>query len=119
MGATRLDSKLGQQAEKKANSRCAVLDARQIQHLSPRGLTFASQHYLPEWTEVGVEMKLPHGGNGKVSPIECRGVVVQCQRQSQGNGFEVSLLFLDLPAKARHYLRAQAAQPNSLGMFPR
>lgn len=116
MGASRSDSKLGQQAEKRLNSRYAVLDARQIQHLSPRGLTFASDQYLPEWTEVGVALKVPHGNNGKSSPIECRGVVVQCQRQRQGNGFEVSLLFLDLPAKARHYLQTQT---NPFVAFPR
>lgn len=112
MGASHLDSAWGPQAERRAGSRKAVLEARQIQHLSPRGLTFASSHYVPEWMEMGVEIKLPQDGNGKLTPIECRGVVVQCQRQTQGRGFEVSLLFLDLPPKARNFLQSQPSRGN-------
>ena len=81
-------------------------------HLSPKGITFVSNEYLPEWTEVGVEMLLPHPGTRKNQQIDCRGVVVQCARREQGKGFEVALLFLDLPKQAQADLIARPAAFN-------
>ena len=69
--------------------------------LSPKGITFTSEQSLPEWTEVGVEMRLPGTGAHKGQQIDCRGVVVKCARRPQGKGFEMALLFLDLPARVQ------------------
>ena len=68
-------------------------------HLSRKGITFVSDTCLPAWTEVGVEMRVPVKGARKDQSINCRGVVVQCERRLQGKGFEVALLFLDLPKR--------------------
>ena len=84
--------------------KAAVLD--KIFHLSPKGMTFVTDTFLPEWTEVGVEMCLPHTGAHKDQNVGCRGVVVQCMRREQGKGFEVALLFLDLPKRALAHLAA-------------
>ena len=81
-------------------------------HLSPKGITFVSNRYLPEWTEVGVEMRLPPTGARKDQQIDCRGVVVKCARREQGRGFEVALLFLDLPQRAQAQLIASPALSN-------
>ncbi len=62
-------------------------------------MTFVSDRFLPEWTEVGVELRLP-GGARRAPPIGCHGVIVQCVPRLEGSGYDVSLLFLDLPAKA-------------------
>ncbi len=82
----------------------AVLD--QVFQLSPRGITFLTERFLPEWTEVGVEMRLPVAGARKDHQIDCRGVVVQCARRQQGKGFEVALLFLNLPKRAQAQISA-------------
>ena len=84
-----LKSKHGKQA--------AVLDKRF--HVNHNGMTFVTDTYLPEWTEVGVEMRLPQAGAKKEQTINCRAVVVQCTRREQGKGFEAVLLFLDLPKR--------------------
>ncbi len=83
--------------------------ADQVVHLGPKGLTFSTDQYVPEWTEVGVEMRVPSHGVRKDQQIDCRGVVVQCARRDEGRGFEVSLLFLDLPKKAHPHLSGHAA----------
>jgi hypothetical protein len=86
--------------------KAAVLD--NIFRLGPKGLTFVTDTYLPEWTEVGVEMRLPKPGarRNQAIEIDCRGVVVQCTRRQQGKGFEVALLFLDLPERLQAQLTA-------------
>ncbi len=73
--------------------------------IGPRGMTFVSSHFLPEWTEVDVELRLP-GEPAQKPPIDCHGVIVQCQPRLEGSGYDVSLLFLDLPARARSLLAA-------------
>lgn len=78
--------------------KAAVLDS--VFHLSNRGMTFFTEKHLAEWTEVGVSMRMPVKGLGKGQQVSCRGVVVQCSRRAQGKGFEVSLLFIDLPKRA-------------------
>ena len=77
-------------------------------HLSHTGLTFVSATCLPAWTEVGVEMRMPAKGARKDQSISCHGVVVQCSRRQQGKGFDVALLFLDLPKNAQVRLAAPA-----------
>ena len=92
----------------------AALD--RIFHLSPKGITFVTDTFLPEWTEVGVEMRLPHTGAYKDQNIGCRGVVVQCMRREQGRGFEVALLFLDLPKRAQAHLTTAPSDTRSLSI---
>jgi hypothetical protein len=101
MGATKRDFSGVFDAELKGRraQKAAVLD--QAFHLSHRGITFSSDTFWPEWTEVGVEMRLPNKGARKDQQILCRGVVVECSRRQQGDGFEVALLFLDLPKRAQ------------------
>ncbi|HUK84090.1 MAG TPA: hypothetical protein VLZ12_15825 [Verrucomicrobiae bacterium] len=82
--------------------KAAVLD--QVFHLNHRGITFVTDTFMPEWTEVGVEMRLPNKGARRDQQISCRGVVVQCTRREQGKGFEVALLFLNLPKRAQSQL---------------
>ena len=82
--------------------KAAVLD--QVFHLNHRGITFVTDTFMPEWTEVGVEMRLPNKGARRDQQISCRGVVVQCTRRAQAKGFEVALLFLDLPKRAQSQL---------------
>jgi hypothetical protein len=79
--------------------------------LTSKGITFVSDEYLPEWTEVGVEMRLPDQDNQRpaTSQIDCRGVVVQCSRRPQNAGFDVALLFLDLPKSAQARLQSPLA----------
>ncbi len=79
--------------------------------LTAKGITFVSDVYLPEWTEVGVEMRLPDADpeRAETSQIDCRGVVVQCARRSGDSGFDVALLFLDLPKKAQARLKSPLA----------
>lgn len=101
--------------KRKRPQRTAVLD--KVSHLGPKGITFVTSTFLPEWTEVGVEMQWPKGGARKDHSIGCRGVVVQCLRREQGKGFEVSLLFLDLPQRAKAQLSAApAASVNPLSL---
>jgi len=108
MGATRRDVSGVFDAELKGrrSRKAAVLD--KVFCLSPKGITFATDTYLPEWTEVGVEMRLPNPGarRDQSIDIDCRGVVVQCAHRDKGRGFEVVLLFLDLPKRAQAHLSA-------------
>ena len=100
MAATRRDVSGVFDAELKGRRtrQAAVLD--NVFHLSHKGITFVTDTYMPEWTEVGVELQMPRKGE----PIVCRGVVVQCARREQGKGFEVAVIFLDLPKRAQSQL---------------
>lgn len=87
--------------------KAAVLDS--VFQLSHKGMTFYTDKYLPEWTEIGVEMEMPVKGAGKGEQVSCRGVVVQCTKRATGKGFEVSLVFIDLPKRAESHLNTPAA----------
>jgi|GEM_PF-725222 hypothetical protein len=104
MGATKRDVSGVFDAELKSGRarQAAVLD--NVFHLSHKGITFVTDTFMPEWTEVGVEMRMPSRGARRDQPISCRGVVVQCARREQGKGFEVALVFLDLPKRAQAQL---------------
>ena len=95
--------------KRKRSHKAAVLD--KVSCLSPKGITFTTDTYLPEWTEVGVEMRLPNPGARRDQPIQidCRGVVVQCAQREKVQGFEVVLLFLDLPKGAQAHLNIAPA----------
>jgi hypothetical protein len=88
--------------------------------LSPKGMTFVTDTFMPEWMEVGVEMRLPGPGarRDQSTDIGCRGVVVQCSRRAQGQGFDVVLMFLDLPKRAQAQLSAapSAVAPLSISI---
>jgi hypothetical protein len=101
MAATKRDVSGAFDAELKGRRtrQAAVLD--NVFHLSHKGITFLTDTYMPEWMEVGVEMRMPTEGVRKEQPISCRGVVVQCARREQGKGFEVAVMFLDLPKRAQ------------------
>ncbi len=92
----------------------AVLD--NVFHLSHKGITFVTDTYVAEWTEGGVEMRMPNKGARRDQPISCRGVVVQCARREQGKGFEVALVFLDLPKRAHAQLSLTAPDRNPLSI---
>ena len=112
MAATRRDISGVFDAELKGRRtrQAAVLD--NVFHLSQKGITFLTDTYLPEWTEVGVEMRMPH----RDEPISCRGVVVQCTRREQGKGFEVAVIFLDLPKRAQSQLCLPLTDMNPLSI---
>jgi hypothetical protein len=120
MGATRRDISgiFDAELEEKRSRKAAVLD--KVFKLGPKGITFVTDTFMPEWTEVGVEMRLPHSGarRDQHTDIGCRGVVVQCARRVQGKGFEVVLVFLDLPKRAQARLSAapSAAAPLSISI---
>ena len=106
MGATRRDFSGVFDAELtgKRSRQAGVLD--KVFDLSPKGITFLTDTFMPEWMEVGVEMRLPQSGARRDQRLDigCRGVVVQCARRGQGKGFEVVLMFLDLPKRAQAQL---------------
>ena|SRR5436309_9638460 len=118
MGTTRRDISGVFDAELKSSCgrRTAVLD--DDLHLTHKGLTFVTDTYLPEWTEVSVEMRLPNKGTRRDRQITCRGVVVQCARREQGRGFDVALVFLDLPRRAQTKLSVHppAIGPSSISI---
>jgi hypothetical protein len=76
-------------------NQAAVLDS--TFHLNRKGITFLSEQALPEWTEVGVELRIPQ-------KITCRAVVVECTRCAAENGYRITLLFMDLPKRAQSQL---------------
>jgi hypothetical protein len=106
MGVTKRDISGVFDAELKSKRprKAAVLD--KVFDLSPKGITFLTDTYMNEWTEVGVELSLPATGASKDQPIDidCRGVVVQCAKREKGKGFKVVLLFLDLPKRVQTQL---------------
>ena len=94
--------------------KAAMLDS--VFQLSHKGMTFFTEKYLPEWTEIGVEMEMPMRGSAKGQQVSCRGVVVQCTKRATGKGFEVSLLFIDLPKHAQTHLSIPAASQPPLSI---
>ena len=120
MGATRRDISGAFDAELKSkrSRKAGVLD--KVFDLSPKGITFLTDTFMPEWMEVGVEMRLPQSGARRDQRLDigCRGVVVQCARRSQGKGFEVVLMFLDLPKRAQAQLSVapSAVAPSSISI---
>jgi hypothetical protein len=117
MAATKRDISGAFDAELKGRRArpAAVLD--KVSHLSHKGITFVTETFMPEWTEVGVEMRMPSQGARKDQMISCRGVVVQCARREQGKAFEVALVFLDLPKRAHAQLcPATAGNPLSISI---
>lgn len=116
MGATKRDVSgvFDAEIKKTRRQKAAVLD--QVSHLSSKGITFVTDVFLAEWTEVGVEMRLPASGARKDQLIDCRGVVVQCERREAGKGFEVSLLFLDLPKRALAHLAGAPTLSSALSI---
>jgi len=111
MGVTKRDISgiFDTELKSKRSRKAAVLD--KVFDLTPKGITFLTDTFINEWTEVGVEMRLPATSARKDQQIDidCRGVVVQCAKREQGKGFKVVLLFLDLPKRAQ----AQLAVPPS------
>jgi len=104
MGATKRDVSGVFDAELKGPRKQEAVVLDKTFQLNHKGITFVTDTFWPEWTEVGVEMRLPSKGTRKDQPILCRGVVVQCTRSERKKGFEVSLLFLDLPKRAQSQL---------------
>jgi hypothetical protein len=118
MGATKRDTSGVFAAELKASGRPPTAALDRVSCLSSKGITFLTNKHLPEWTEVGVKMRLPQAGGQPKRQVDCHGVVVQCARRLAGRGFEVSLLFLDLPkrAAARLVTSPGAAAPTSISI---
>ena len=120
MGVTKRDFSGVFDAELKGkrSRKAAVLD--KAFNLSPKGMTFVTDTFMPEWMEVGVEMRLPQSGARRDQRLDigCRGVVVQCARRGQGKGFEVVLMFLDLSKRAQARLSAapSAVAPHSISI---
>ena len=112
MGATKRDDLGVFSAELKAKQlrKTAVLD--KVSHLSSKGVTFSTERFMPEWTEVGVEMHLPKTGARRDRHVDCRGVVVQCLPRQKGELFEVSLVFFDLPKRVGPRLAMTPAKPS-------
>jgi hypothetical protein len=116
MGAAKKDISGVFDAELKANGsrKAPVLDKTFA--LTSKGITFVTDKFMPEWMEVGVEMRLPNGGTRREqqTDIDCRGVVVSCARRAQGKGFDVVLMFLDLPKRAQAQL---SVTPSAVAPF--
>jgi len=116
MGATKRDISGVFDAELtgRRSRKAGVLD--KVFDLGPKGITFLTDTFMPEWMEVGVEMRLPHSGTRRDQRVDigCRGVVVQCARRGQGKGFEVVLMFLDLPKRAQAQL---SVAPSAVAPF--
>jgi hypothetical protein len=110
MGATRRDDSGVFDAELKSKRARQAARLDSAFHLDQKGITFTTDTFLPEWTEVGVEMRLPNKGARREQSITCRGVVVQCMPRGPGKGFEVALLFLDLPKRAQTQLSIPSSQ---------
>jgi len=112
MVATKQDSSGVFSAELKVKQarKEAVLD--RVSHLSMKGVTFSTERFLPEWTEVGVEMHLPKTAARRDQHVDCRGVVVQCVPRQKGKGFEVSLVFINLPKRVGPQLAEIPAKPS-------
>lgn len=84
--------------------------------LSHNGMTFISDTHLPEWTEVGVEMHMPGKDPLQRQTVNCRGVVVECERRGSGMGFEVALLFVDVPKNTQQLLDIPRMRPSSFSI---
>jgi hypothetical protein len=116
MGATKRDLSGVFDAELRSGRarKAAVLD--EVFHLSQKGITFVSDTFLPKWTEVGVEMCMPSKGARRDHHINCRGVVVECARREHGKGFEIALVFVDLPKRAQNELSYSPVDMNPLSI---
>jgi len=112
MGATKRDFSGVFDAELKVklSKQSVVLD--NPFHLSHKGITFMTDQAVPEWTEVGVKVRLPQKSARKDSMITCRGVVVECSRCQANPGYRITLLFLDLPKRAQEQLAFPATAPS-------
>jgi hypothetical protein len=112
MAATKQDNSGVFSVELKAKQprKEAVLD--RVSHLSLKGVTFLTERFLPEWMEVDVEMHLPEAETQRDRHVDCRGVVVQCVPRQKGKGFEVSLVFLNLPKRIGPQLAGTPAKPS-------
>jgi hypothetical protein len=102
MGATKRDVSgvFDSDIKPKQNRKTAAVD--DVFQLGPRGLTFVTDKFMPEWTEVGVEMQLPlnkPAKKDKSTAVDCRGVIVECEPVGKSKKYQVSLLFLDLPQR--------------------
>ncbi|MCX7886709.1 MAG: hypothetical protein N3B01_05555 [Verrucomicrobiae bacterium] len=86
----------------------AVLDS--AYYLDQKGITFISDRPIPEWTEVGVELRIPQR-------ISCRAVVVECVRCNVERGYKITLLFLNLPKRARSHLHLPLAGANATRVY--
>ncbi|MBI5820101.1 MAG: hypothetical protein HZA88_14040 [Verrucomicrobia bacterium] len=62
-------------------------------------MTFHSERRLAPWTEVEVEVEAP-GDGSKHRMIRCAGIVVQCETSPRHNGYDITLLFLELNKRA-------------------
>jgi hypothetical protein len=92
-------------AELKANAPQRAGRSRQGFQSDPKGITFVTDTFMPEWMEVGVEMRLPQSGarrDQRGYHVPRRGRTMRATRQ--GKGFEVVLMFLDLPKRAQAQL---------------
>jgi hypothetical protein len=112
MPATKRDDSGVFSAELRAKQpgKAAVLD--EVSHLSLKGVTFLTERFLPEWTEVGVDMHLPEAEARRDRHVGCRGVVVRCVPQQKGKRFEVSLVFLNLPKRIGPQLAMTPSKPS-------
>lgn len=82
--------------------RATVLD--NLFHVDRRGIAFVTDVALTEWIEVNVKMQMPTISFKRQRAISCRAAVVQCTRREGNKGFEVVLLFLDLPKRDEAHL---------------
>src|SRR5258706_6843455 len=85
MGVTKRDVSgiFDAELKSKRSHKAAVLD--KVFDLSPKGITFLTDTFMNEWTEVGVEMRLPRPAAGKKQriDIDCRRLLVQYARPQQ------------------------------------
>lgn len=88
------------QLQRNPQHKSTVLDS--AFYLDHKGITFISDRAVPEWTEVGIELRIPQ-------KITCRAVVVECARCAVEHGYKITLLFLDLPKRARSQLNLPLA----------
>jgi hypothetical protein len=79
-------------------------------HLNHNGVSFISDCPITEWTELRVQFRLPP----KASLITCRAVVVECTPRPGTDGYDISLLFLNLPKCAYSPLDIRSSNSTSI-----
>jgi len=109
MGVTRRDISGVFDAELKGkrSRKAAVLD--KAFNLSSKGMTFVTDnvHARMDGSWRGdAPANSAARRDQHTTDIGCRGVVVQCTRRGPGKGFQVVLMFLDLPKRAQAQLSA-------------
>ena len=116
MAATRRDDSgvFNTELKAKQSRKAAVLE--RVSHLSQNGVTFSTERFMPEWMEVGVKMHLPKAEARRDQHVGCRGVVVQCVPRQKGKGFEVSLVFFNLPKRIGPQLAGTPANPSRVSI---